>query len=96
MRIRKIHEMLLVVGAMLTLPCAGMAAGDGYSLKNGFGMSVSVEPKTGDYSVSLNGQDWFGPGRVSALSESAGIGARLFTPSMTALRPRRRNSLSAG
>jgi hypothetical protein len=63
---RKIRPALLV-GALLALP-AGIAAGAEYSLQNGFGMSVSVEPKTGDYSVLLNGQQWFGPGRVSVLS----------------------------
>jgi hypothetical protein len=38
-----------------------------YSLQNKFGLSVSVEPSEGRYSVRYHGQSWFGPGIVSVL-----------------------------
>ncbi len=40
-----------------------------YSLKNVFGLALSVEPKTGQYFVSYDGDSWFGPGIVSVLAD---------------------------
>jgi hypothetical protein len=38
-----------------------------YSLSSKFGISVSITPKEGRYTVSVNGRPWFGPGLVSVL-----------------------------
>jgi hypothetical protein len=43
-------------------------SGKTYSLENKFGISVSVEPDVGRYSVRYNGQSWFGLGIVSVLA----------------------------
>src|SRR5271157_3260384 len=43
------------------------AAAESYSLKNSFGMSVSIRPDVGDYLVVYQGQQWLGQGTVSVL-----------------------------
>jgi hypothetical protein len=53
---------------LLVLPLSALGAEDAYSLKNSFGISVSVRPKAGDYSVLYNGREWFGRGTVSVFA----------------------------
>jgi hypothetical protein len=52
-----------------------------YSLENTFGISLSVNSKTGSYAVKYHGQSWLGPGTVSVLSAGRwyrGGGIRFF------------------
>ena len=57
---------------LMTLLLAPLASAQGptqpYSLRNAFGMSVSVRPAAGDYLVAINGQQWMGRGIVSVLA----------------------------
>jgi hypothetical protein len=41
-----------------------------HSLRNRFGMSVSVAPNQGTYSIAYKGRPWLGLGAVSVLAEN--------------------------
>jgi hypothetical protein len=76
MRIRIGHH-LLTVSSMLWLSVSLLAAQSTpgsaekvYSLRNKFGISVSVDPHAGGYSVTYKGESWLGPGIVSVLSNN--------------------------
>ncbi len=58
----------LLIAFWLALPLSALGAEDEYSLKNAFGISVSVRPKAGDYSVLYQGREWLGRGTVSVFA----------------------------
>jgi hypothetical protein len=76
MRIRIAYQ-LLTVSSILLLSCSLWAAQSApgspekvYSLRNKFGISVSVDTQAGHYSVTYKGQSWLGCGIVSVLSKN--------------------------
>ncbi len=67
MNTRKTSE-ALPFAFLLLLPLSAFGVEDAYSLKNAFGMSVSVRTKSGDYSVQYKGREWLGRGIVSVFA----------------------------
>ena len=59
--------LLIFISMLCSLPLCATDAGRTYSIQNKFGISVSVVPKTGTYSVNYQGQNWLGTGIVSVL-----------------------------
>ena len=59
--------LLIFMSMVCSSPVRAADAGRTYSIQNKFGIRVSVEPKTGIYSVTYKGQNWFGIGIVSVL-----------------------------
>ena len=59
--------LLILMSMVCSSPLRAADVGRTYSIQNKFGISVSVEPKAGTYSVTYKGQNWFGTGIVSVL-----------------------------